>query len=233
MCKGRLVCQGSSTALKAQYGDNYRIRVGDREEIAWRATTSTEATRKVVELERLQDDQSLHVTFPTLEQVFLKTTSEFGTAVNTLGGDGMIGDSEPTPEDSTAIEDKILALESEYNGEDLSLDIQQSVEVVRQIWVLFQKRYRLLLQPSGMIVYAVNLLIPVIVAAALTGFLYKWDALVTCEQSYQNYINPTGLAMPALEEKVTYSMSADPGAILGPQTAFSGATQDALYTQSM
>ncbi|THC93214.1 hypothetical protein EYZ11_007296 [Aspergillus tanneri] len=233
MCKGRLVCQGSSTALKAQYGDNYRIRVGDGEEIAWRATTSTEATKKVLELERLQDDQSCHVTFPTLEQVFLKTTSQFGTAVNTLGGDGMVGDSEPIQEDSTAIEDKILALESEYNGEDLNLDVRRSVGVVRQIWVLFQKRYRLLLQPSGMIVYAVNLLIPIIVAAALTGFMYKWDALVTCEQSYQAYINPTGLAMPPLENPTTYSMSADPGAILGPQTAFSGATQDALYAQSI
>ena len=234
MCKGCLVCQGSSIALKSQYGDSYRIRVDGDDELALKATTSAEAAKTILEMESQRDDLACHITFPTLEQVFLKTTSEFGTAVNENGGHGMVDELETVPEDSTAaVEDKILALESEYNGEDLNLDVGRSVGVVRQIWVLFRKRYQLLLRISGLIIYAVNLLIPIIVAAALTKFMYKWDALVTCDATYQQYINPTGVEIPPLQDQKPAPMMQNGGAILGPEQAFSGSVQDELYTQSM
>ncbi|KAJ5587579.1 uncharacterized protein N7459_003344 [Penicillium hispanicum] len=233
MCKGSVVCQGSSIALRAQYGDNYRIRLDDDQETTWKATSSAEATQQVLEMERLRPDLACHITFPTLEQVFLKTTSKFGTAVDGAGGDGMVGESQNTPEDSdTALEDKILALESEYTDQDLNLDVRQSVGLLRQIWVLFQKRYQLLYRPSGMVVYAVNLLLPIIVAAALTKYFAHWDALITCEESYEKYIHPVGIDIPPFYSQ---SMSFTPTEkdILGPAQQFQGDIQDALFAQSI
>ncbi|KAJ6134844.1 hypothetical protein N7512_000004 [Penicillium capsulatum] len=231
MCKGSLVCQGSSIALRAQYGDNYRIRLNDDQETTWKAASSAEATQKVVELERLQPGLACHVTFPTLEQVFLRTTSKFGTAVDEAGGDGMVGESQESPEDSgTVMEDKILALESEYNGEDLNLDVRQSVGILWQIWVLFRKRYQLLYRVSGMMVYAVNLLLPIIVAAALTKYFVHWHALGTCEASYNEYVHPVGVEIAPFGTKgLTYYPTTKN--VLGPAQQFQGGVQDALFAQ--
>ncbi|PLB48647.1 hypothetical protein P170DRAFT_318057, partial [Aspergillus steynii IBT 23096] len=229
MCKGSLVCQGSSTSLKSQYGDSYRIRMDDDDEIACKASSSAEATQKVLELERIRDGMACHVTFPTLEQVFLKTTSAYGTAVDASGGDGIVGEQEGTDDSTTAVEDKILALESEYAGQDLNLDVGRSVGIFRQIWVLFRKRYQLLMQWSGLTVYAVNLVIPILVAAALTNFLYTWKALDTCENIYDRYVNPSGAEFPPLMEAITAMSPGGPAAILGPRNSFSGDVQDALY----
>lgn len=231
MCKGSLVCQGSSIALRAQYGDNYRVRVNDEQETTWRAASSAEATQKIVEMERLRPDLACHVTFPTLEQVFLRTTSEYGTAVDGDGGDGMVGESQGPNEDSgAALEDKILALESEYTTEDLNLDARQSVGLFWQVWVLFRKRYQLLYRASGMIVYGVNLVLPVILAAALAKYFLAWDELVTCEDSYSKYVNPVGLDIPTLNSPSSSSTLKD---ILGPTKQFQGGIQDDLFIQSM
>lgn len=144
----------------------------------------------------------------------------------------MVGESEQKPEDSgAALEDKILALESEFTGEELNLDVRQSVGLLRQIWVLFRKRYQLLKRTSGLIVYGVNLLLPIIVAAALTKYLYTWKALVTCEESYDTYRYPVGLDIPPLESTGVASLFGSQ--ILGPQGQFSSPIQDALYADIM
>ncbi|KAK1144117.1 hypothetical protein N8T08_005779 [Aspergillus melleus] len=237
MCKGRLVCQGSSTSLKSQYGDSYRIRMDDDDEIVCKAATSGEATQKVLELERIRDGLACHVTFPTLEQVFLKTTSEYGTAVNAIGGDGIVGEQAAAEDSTTAIEDRILATESEYAGQDLNLDVGRSVGVFRQIWVLFRKRCQLLMQWSGLTVYAVNLIIPILVAVALTNGMYDWKALDTCENAYQRYEHPSGAEFAPLMEAMTPMIPMVTGevsaSILGPRRAFSGDIQDALYVENI
>ncbi|KAJ5093890.1 hypothetical protein N7456_009751 [Penicillium angulare] len=233
MCKGSLVCQGSSIALRAQYGDNYRIRVDDDQETTWRAANSAEATQKILELERLRPDLACHVTFPTLEQVFLRTTSEFGTAVDGTAEDGMVGEGQNTEDDSnTVLEDKILALESEFTGEDLNLDVRQSVGMFWQIWVLFRKRYQLLYRASGMIVYAVNLLLPIILAAALATFFASWDALVTCEDSYNKYIHPVGKDIAPFDAQ-SIMASTMQYEVLGPTKQFQGGVQDALFVDTL
>ncbi|KAI9041867.1 uncharacterized protein KD926_006412 [Aspergillus affinis] len=238
MCKGSLVCQGSSTFLKSQYGDSYRIRMDDDDddEIACKAATSAEATQKVLELERIRDGLACHITFPTLEQVFLKTTSEYGTAVNAIGGDGIVGEQEIPDDSTTAVEDKILAMESEYAGQDLSLDVGRSVGVFRQIWVLFRKRCQLLMQWSGLTVYAVNLVIPILVGVALTNAMYDWKALDTCENMYQRYEHPRGAEFPPLMEAMTPNIPMTTervyAGVLGPQRLFSSDTQDILYLES-
>lgn len=204
----------------------------DDDEIACKTATSAEATQRVLELERIRDGRACHITFPTLEQVFLKTTSEYGTAVDASGGDGVVGEVEVGDDSTTAVEDKILALESDYTGQDLNLDVGRSVGVFRQTWVLFKKRYQLLMQWPGLTVYAVNLVIPILVAAALTKFMYKWEALDTCESMYQRYTNPSGAEFPPLMEELMPMNSGGPTAIMGPQWAFSGDVQDSLYVDS-
>jgi hypothetical protein len=128
------------------------------------------------------------------------------------------------------LEDKILALESEYTAEELNLDTRQSVGLLWQIWVLFRKRYQLLYRASGIIVYAVNLLLPIIIAAALTKYFYTWDALVTCEESYSKYSNPVGVDIPPFDNALYTSASED---ILGPARQFQGGIQDDLFAGSM
>lgn len=233
MCKGRLVCQGSSTSLKSQYGDSYRIRIDDHEDVAFEAATSTQATKKVRELEQTGDGRACHITFPTLEQVFLKTTSEYGTAIDDNGGDGIVGERIAADDSDMAIEDKILALESEFTGQDLNLDVRRSVGLFRQIWVLFRKRYQLLRQWSGLTIYAVNLFIPILVAAALTGPMAQWQALETCEETYAGYTNTDGTGFAPLNSNSFVMPPGDTAAILGPQKQFSGRVQDALYVNTL
>ena len=80
--KGKLVCTDTATALKTRYGSSYTIRQtssadhhhGDSDEsLVWEASSSTAATKKLLELEKDSDD-SYAVDFPTLDQVFLKVT---------------------------------------------------------------------------------------------------------------------------------------------------------------
>ena len=123
--KGRLVCEGSGTSLKARFGDNYVIR-SDAEQgddsMVWRTSNSAEATRKILELETLSLDTTYNVVFPTLEQVFLKVTSDSNTAVLEQTGDGIVGEEET----SNVIDEKIFALETE-NARDIDLDVGHSV----------------------------------------------------------------------------------------------------------
>jgi ATP-binding cassette subfamily A (ABC1) protein 3 len=240
--KGRLVCEGPSTSLKARYGDDYIIRSDnelDSDTLVWRTSSSTEATKKLLELEALSEDTTYDVRFPTLEQVFLKVTSASNTAVHNNGGDGIAGEEET----SAVVDEKIFALE---NGttQDIDLDVGHSIGLVRQVAALFSKRYSLLLQKAGWISYLINLVIPIIIASALVKFMYRFDALQTC--STNNFLLrnaafgefPSGSApdfpvfapLDGWERPYYFATTEQPSsAIVGPKSAFTGAVQDDLY----
>lgn len=156
--KGKLVCEGPGTTLKARYGENYLIRSNQDadhdDSMVWRTSNSAEATRKLLELESLDNDNTYNVVFPTLEQVFLKVTSD--TAIHAQGGDGFVGEMET----STVLDEKIFALEAE-NQIDIDLDVGSGIGFVRQVQALFGKRFVLLRQKSGWISYGINLIIPI------------------------------------------------------------------------
>lgn len=156
--KGKLVCEGPGTTLKARYGDNYLIRsnqADDNEDsMVWRTTNSAEATRKLLELEALDNDNTYDVVFPTLEQVFLKVTAD--TAIHAQGGDGFVGEAET----STVVDEKIFAMEAE-DPIDIDLDVGNGIGFARQVSALFVKRYTLLTSKSGWISYGINLIIPI------------------------------------------------------------------------
>jgi len=240
--KGRLVCEGPSTSLKARYGDDYIIRSDnefDSDTLVWRTSSSTEATKKLLELEALSEDTTYDVRFPTLEQVFLKVTSASNTAVHDNGGDGIAGEEEI----SAVIDEKIFALENE-TPQDIDLDVGHSIGLVRQVAALFSKRYILLLQKAGWISYLINLVIPIIIASALVKFMYRFDALQTCDTnnlllrnaSFRDY--PSGSApgfpvfAPLDEWERPQSFASEeqqPSAIIGPESSWTGAVQDDLY----
>ncbi|KAH9219755.1 putative ABC transporter A family member 4 [Leptodontidium sp. 2 PMI_412] len=238
--KGKLVCEGPGTSLKAKYGDDYIIRSEfdvNGETMVWRSSNSAEATRKILELEALtEDDNTYNVTFPTLEQVFLKVTSD--TAVHDHGGDGMVGEEET----NNVIDEKIFALEND-NAEDIDLDVGHNIGLARQVLALYKKRYTLLLQKAGWISYGINVIIPIIIAAALVKFLHKFKSLQTCEANAIFLRNATAgetseeagyLVIPPLDYQSFSSIQSTdnrPSTYLGPASAFTGETQDQLYIE--
>lgn len=97
--KGRLVCEGPATSLKTRFGDSYVIRSDsevDGEAMVWRTPNSAEAAQKVLELEAMTEMDTYSVAFPTLEQVFLRVTSDSNTAILEQAGDGIAGEEEAT-----------------------------------------------------------------------------------------------------------------------------------------
>ncbi|KUJ19510.1 P-loop containing nucleoside triphosphate hydrolase protein [Mollisia scopiformis] len=241
--KGKLVCEGPGTSLKARFGDNYIIRSDSGTEddnLVWRTTNSAEATRKILELEALSAEDTYNVVFPTLEQVFLKVTSESNTAIHDVGGDGMVGEQET----DTVIDEKIEALE-EQRAQNIDLDVGHSIGVARQVFTLFKKRHVLLRQKAGWISYGINLIIPIIIASALVKFHYGFKSLQTCQtnelllrngtQSEKTYGESPSLFAPlaAYNGPELYLYDSTPTAYLGPQSEFVGTAQDALYLASL
>ena len=243
--KGKLVCEGPGPSLKAQYGDEYVIRTSsgtDNDVMVWRTSNSAEATRKILELESLTEDHTYNVVFPTLEQVFLKTTSESNTAIREGFGDGIVGE-EAT---DNVIDEKIFALEA-GNARDIDLDVGHSVGMIKQIMALFHKRYMLLLQKSGWISYGINLIIPIIIAAALVKPLHTFAPLETCEMNVeflrlggQSPISDDsdGYSSIISSQIFVYNQTLDPqyyvpSALLGPPSAFAGAVQDQLFVNDI
>ncbi|KAE8454159.1 hypothetical protein EG329_005084 [Mollisiaceae sp. DMI_Dod_QoI] len=242
--KGKLVCEGPGTSLKARFGDNYIIRSESEaggDNLVWRTTNSAEATRKILELEALSEDNTYNVVFPTLEQVFLKVTSESNTAIHDVGGDGMVGEEQA----DTVIDEKIFALEGEH-AQDIDLDVGHSIGLARQVWTLFKKRHVLLRQKAGWISYGINLIIPIIIASALVKFHYNFKSLQTCKineillrngtqsQDTPNSNNyPKFAPLAAYYTPDLYTYDGQPTAFIGPQSAFSGPVQDSLYGLSL
>jgi ATP-binding cassette, subfamily A (ABC1), member 3 len=224
--KGRLVCEGPSTSLKARFGESYTIRSyndSDDDNLIWRTSNSAEATRKLLELEEMDNDNIYDVAFPTLEQVFLKVTSN--TAVHATGGDGFVGEQE----DSTVIDEKIFALETEA-ARDIDLDVGHGTGFIRQVRALFTKRYILLQQKAGWISYGINLIIPIIIAAALVKFFYRFSSLQTCEMNMQRLRNPPDSAVQGspyesskalyYSSKGIYAYAGQAPILLGPESSW-------------
>lgn len=224
--------------MKAKYGDDYIIRSdsdvsGDT--MVWRSSNSAQATRKILELESLsEDDTTYNVTFPTLEQVFLKVTSE--TAVHDQGGDGIVGEEET----NTVIDEKIFALEND-NAEDIDLDVGHTIGLARQVLTLYKKRYILLRQKAGWISYGINTIIPIIIASALVKFMYKFDSLQTCQtngillrnategSSSEEAGYPVLAPLDYYDAPSIYSYQNRSSTYLGPTSAFTGGAQDQIY----
>ena len=241
--KGQMVCEGPTTALKARYGDNYIIRNdaldGDDEDddtMVWRTSNSAEATRKLLELEDLDNDNTYNVQFPTLEQVFLKVTSD--TAIHGNGGDGYVGSMDTT----TVIDEKIFALENEH-ATDIDLDVGNGTGFFRQIAALFNKRYMLLKQRSGWISYAINLAIPIIIAAVIAKFIRQFKDLNTCAMATEQFRHPVAEegysptrpepGYPVLTAwgvyTQYYSEQGSVVAYLGPESTWSSGTYSNVY----
>ena len=81
--EGSLVTTGTATSLKASYGKGYEIRqVAQDDEVhagelvlpLWHAQSSTEATKRLLELEELSGG-IYSVAFPSLDQAFLHLTN--------------------------------------------------------------------------------------------------------------------------------------------------------------
>ncbi|KAF3916532.1 hypothetical protein ABW20_dc0101824 [Dactylellina cionopaga] len=150
MSKGKLVVEGSSTALKAQYGDGYAIyndqtltnKLGH-------AKTSADVFQKLEELARGNPENShkYEVGFPTLEQVFLRVAN--GESLGEESEDSDSGDE--------------VANTTQGHPSQL-LDKGRPISKFRQIWVLFKKRYSVL--PHNWLAIIVTLAIPIAVSVA-------------------------------------------------------------------
>jgi ABC-type multidrug transport system ATPase subunit len=231
MYKGKLVCEGPSTSLKSRFGGEYIVRSepsgSNDEAMVWQTSTSSEAARKILELESLTNDH-LRVIFPTLEKVFLNVT-DASTAIHDSFGDGVAGD-------ETVIDEKIFDFEV-GNAIDIDLDVGHSIGVARQVITLFRKRYTLLLQRSGWLSYGVNLIIPIIIGAVLAHYVPRLPTLQTCQdnvnilhtQTLQEGSDLAPFEMYSPHYIYISSDSESPAALLGPRSAFTGAIQDDLY----
>lgn len=229
--KSKLVCEGPGTSLKSRFGGEYIVRsdpTEDDDPMIWRTPNSAQATRKVLELEAVTGD-TFDVVFPTLEQVFLKVTSDsiYETERN---GDG----------EEDIVSEKILGPDgSNAQDVDLHLDISRSIGVPRQVFTLFRKRYTLLLHKSGWLSYGVNLIIPIIIAAVLAKFLPDFPSLQTCATNFEIMRSSTLAAgsefapLDPYNSDGFYSYGSEPVALLGPRSAFTGPAQDQLYIQGM
>lgn len=241
--KGKLVCEGPAPSLKATFGENYLIRSNDEsDEEVYQAYNSAEATEKVLELEKGSRGKTYRCSYPTLEQVFLKVTSESAAAIRQAGGDGIIGDNvtvvaAPTNEKEPEVVEHNTAA-------DLDLDIGQSIGFIRQVRALLGKRYALLKQKAGWISYGINLIIPIIIAAALAKYVLKFKPYQTCATNAEILRNASDSETPRssanfgsmavfgpLESSYTSSIYGNP--VLGPASQFSGDVQDQLYLDSV
>jgi len=246
MYKGKLVCEGPGTSLKARFGGSYVVEETtiDGGDMSWKTSNSAEATRKILELEASSDENTYNVVFPTLEQVFLKVTSGSDTAINKDSGDGIIGDGQIPAE----VEERDDSLNT-GNAKDIDLDVGQGLGIARQVQTLFGKRYTLLLQKSGWISYGINLIIPILIAAVLVGYFPKLRDLRTCKGNVEElrargaldsssssyYSGPVPIKFDTLEN-LYYSpslyagASGTPAALVGPISEFSGPKQDDIFT---
>lgn len=233
MHRGSVVCHGSSTGLKGQYGDGYSVTCTDRgspdnNEPTWKLNASAEATRKVLELEAA--GMTCDVTYPTLEQAFLKVTNN----MHGIGDDGAMLDKEGN---LAAIGDanKELEASGEHSGNDsadLNLEVARSIGTLRQTWVLLRKRFILL--QSNWFSYLVNLAIPIVVAAALFKFIKKWETLQTCDMHREAlYAAPPLRDADDFGSSMLGALDGTQIAAVGPQDSFSSDAQNQLLIDSM
>ena len=233
MHQGSVVCHGSSTGLKGQYGDGYLVacenNANTNDVSTWKFNTSAEAAQKVLELESA--GLICDVTYPTLEQVFLKVTNN----MRGIGDDGaMLSEGDDGGAVSTENNKHEEGAEHSANETgNLNLEVAKTVGTLRQTWVLFRKRWILL--RSTWFSYLVNLAVPIIIVAALQKFILTWDTLRTCEMQRDELFSG-----PPVKDASTFPAAlggfGDRNmqiAVVGPQDSFSSDAQNQLLSDSM
>ncbi|KAK6357647.1 hypothetical protein TWF718_001955 [Orbilia javanica] len=216
MSKGKLVVEGSSTALKAAYGDGYSIYSDHTMTNKLAHTkTSEEASQKLEEWAR--EDEAVvgkyEVAFPTLEQVFLKVAA--GDALDEENRNS----EESSEESSTA-----AAAAAVRENPAQNLDQGRPISKFRQIWVLFKKRYSVI--PHNWLAIIVTLAIPIAVAAAVmkgTGDVSD-DGLQNCAANIEKFSNRTNAL------RTSAALSASASARLATATRNTATTTNSLYS---
>ncbi|KAK6508915.1 hypothetical protein TWF481_003683 [Arthrobotrys musiformis] len=212
MSKGKLVVEGSSTALKAAYGDGYSIYSDQTmaNKLA-HAKTSEEASQKLEEWSR-EDEAAVgkyEVAFPTLEQVFLKVAA--GDALDEEGENS--GDSSDETVTAAARENPAR-----------NLDQGRPISKFRQIWVLFKKRYSVL--PHNWLAIVITLAIPIAVTAAVmrgTGDVSD-GGIQNCAYQMELFSNRTEYL------HTRAALSASESARLATATQTTATTTNSLYS---
>ncbi|RVD80226.1 uncharacterized protein DFL_008128 [Arthrobotrys flagrans] len=212
MSKGKLVVEGSSTALKAAYGDGYSIYSDHTMTNKLAHTkTSEEASQKLEEWAR--EDAAVvgkyEVAFPTLEQVFLKVAA----------GDALDEESE-NPDESG--EEATAAAARENPAQNL--DQGRRISKFRQIWVLFKKRYSVI--PHNWLALVITLAIPIAVAAAVMNVTGddSDDGLQNCAANIEKFANRTNAL------RTSAALSASESARLATATKTTATTTNSLYS---
>lgn len=265
------MCTGTPTSLKANYGLDLKIRQiateddegyeeedeNDEDKMpTWNMKTSTEATKKILELEELSGGL-YSVTFPTLEQVFLNVTNS--SLIDGNGnGDVVLGDEISRQETELeelnpgSVDGVILEV-----GKQTKLFHQVSCQFVDltliltvfKILVILKKRY--LLARHSWMSYGIALVIPIVIAGALASSVAKFDSFDNCThridvtmrnasvaesmslgEGYDNYDVLGPLDTPdfySAEDLAYYAISS----IAGPPTAFDGEAQNTIYVENM
>ncbi|KAL3417886.1 ABC transporter [Phlyctema vagabunda] len=228
--KGKLICEGPGTSLKARFGNEYEIRASESDVITSKGhySTSIEATRKIMELESQDLNHSYDLIFPTLEQVFLNVTS-----------DHFVQEQEQSAADTRNKKKEIVVSEELLSGQkeklkNSDLEVGQPTTLSRQIWVLFTKRYLLLRHTSHLAMYCINLFLPIIVAGVALIYFRKFRDIRTCQMNEDHFkagldqfADPTFPFFRSTESPVLSITEGDSAVILGPRT---NPIQDDLFT---
>ncbi|KAF7883671.1 uncharacterized protein EAF02_005591 [Botrytis sinoallii] len=269
--KGGLVCTGTPTSLKAKHGLDLEIRQIATEDDegyeeddendeykmpTWNMKTSTEATKKILELEELSGGL-YSATFPTLEQVFLNVTNS--SLINGNGnGDVALGDQISRQE--TELEEL-----NPGSVEGVTLEVGTQTKLSHQvgckfvgltivlttfkILVILKKQY--LLARHSWMSYGIALVIPLVITAALASSISKFESFDICThridvtmrnasiaesislgEGYDTYDVLGPLDTPdfySAEDLAHYAISS----IAGPPAAFDGEAQNILYVENM
>ncbi|KAK6598059.1 ABC transporter [Botrytis cinerea] len=253
--KGGLVCTGTPTSLKSNYGLNLEIRQvatendeGYEEEEedeenkmpTWTVKTSTEATKKILELEELSGGL-YSVTFPTLEQVFLNVTNS-----SLIDGNG---NGDATSSDQISRQDTELEELNAGNVEGITLEVGKQTTLSHQILAILKKRY--LLTRRSWMGYGIALAIPIIIAGALAGEFAKFNTFDPCTHrmdvtmrnasieeamSLRDSLGTFDVIGPldspdfySAEDLAYYKISS----VAGPPAAFDGEVQNTIYVENM
>ncbi|KAH9210733.1 ABC transporter-like protein [Leptodontidium sp. 2 PMI_412] len=202
-------------------------------EEVWSTRTSAEATQKVLQLEEISDAEYA-VTFPTLDDVFLKVTDS-------------------SIHEPLSLTQEVIARQDTENREllassspsEITLEVGRMVNFSRQIWVLLRKRYLLL--RHNWISLSISIGLPVLIAAALMSTVGKFPTFGKCsvnlatmrnasmaEQSSSQFTNSYVTLAPLSEPAFDLEGMGDSAvsAVVGPASEFQGTTQDSIYSST-
>ncbi|KAI9791584.1 MAG: hypothetical protein M1816_003670 [Peltula sp. TS41687] len=222
LSKGKLKAEGSAAQLKHQLGGGYRVHVYHElgTQPALEATnfakkllpnqtiyfvpTSAEVAELVDNLEHQGIKDSLRVTGPSIEDVFLRLAEEVTDTDD-------IEKRRPTnlAEDESVIPDDIKPGSSK-SGADQRIHLLpgKRIGMLRQAWVLFRKRQTIVRRNA--LPYCTALLIPVVAAGLVTLFL-------------KNYRIPgcSSIENVTFSENQSFSSVEGPDIVLGPPSKVS------------